>query len=262
MEYAAPQGYPVPEIHELRSADTEIVMERIPGPLMSDAILQRIWTLPRAAKTLADLHDQLHDIAGPEWLRQMPDGGAALVHLDLHPLNVIMHPERGPVVIDWANASRGDGLFDVGVTYVLLTCPTMPGPAALRVAAKPIRALLAREFTKRYRGRALDAPHRRSRRDEDPRRPHGARRDRRHAAPRGPQTKARLTTKSLLIASGRGTRRIFASDDTSLGQRVSADRRGARAAGERPEELRQPHAAQPPHGAADPTIDMWGQIRP
>ena len=106
--------------------------------------------------TLFDLHDQLHDIAGPEWLRQMPDGGAALVHLDLHPLNVIMHPERGPVVIDWANASRGDNLFDVGVTYVLLTCPTMPGSAALRAAAKPIRALLAREFTKRYRGRALD----------------------------------------------------------------------------------------------------------
>ncbi len=87
----------------------------------------------------------------------MPDGGGALVHLDLHPLNVIMEPERGPVVIDWANASRGDGLFDVGVTYVLLTCPAMPGPAALRLVAKPVRTLLASEFTKRYRGRALDA---------------------------------------------------------------------------------------------------------
>ena len=157
MEYAHTQGYPVPEIHELRSHDTEIVMERIAGPLMSDAILQRIWTLPRAAGTLADLHDQLHAIPAPEWLRQMPDGGDALVHLDLHPLNVIMEPERGPVVIDWSNASRGDGLFDVGVTYVLLTCPAMPGPAALRIVAKPVRALLAREFTKRYRGRALDA---------------------------------------------------------------------------------------------------------
>jgi aminoglycoside phosphotransferase (APT) family kinase protein len=156
MEYARAQGYPVPEIHELRSDDTEIVMERVPGPLMSDAILRRLWTMPRGAQMLADLHDQLHAIPGPEWLRQMPDGGDALVHLDLHPLNVIMHPERGPVVIDWANASRGDGLFDVGVTYVLLTCPVMPGPAALRLVAKPIRALLAREFTQRYRGRALD----------------------------------------------------------------------------------------------------------
>ena len=40
MEYARAQGYPVPEVHELRSNDTEIVMERIAGPLMSDAILQ------------------------------------------------------------------------------------------------------------------------------------------------------------------------------------------------------------------------------
>ena len=68
-----------------------------------------------------------------------------------------MHPERGPVVIDWANASRGDGLFDIGVTYVLLTCPAMPGPAGSALVAKPIRALLAREFTKRYRGPQLDA---------------------------------------------------------------------------------------------------------
>ena len=142
MEYARAQGYPVPEIHELRSADTEIVMERIPGPLMSDAILQRIWTLPLLpAKTLADLHDQLHDIAGPEWLRQMPDGGAVLVHLDLHPLNVIMHPERGPVVIDWTNASRGDGLFDVGVTYVLVD---VPDDARLRGAATSRRSPSAR----------------------------------------------------------------------------------------------------------------------
>ena len=73
------------------------------------------------------------------------------------PLNVIMHPDRGPVVIDWANASRGDALFDIGVTYVLLTCPVMPGGAVLRTVAKPIRALLARAFIERYRGPQLDA---------------------------------------------------------------------------------------------------------
>ena len=46
----ARQGYPVPEIHELRSDGTEIVMERIDGPLMSDAILRRLWTMPRVAQ--------------------------------------------------------------------------------------------------------------------------------------------------------------------------------------------------------------------
>jgi aminoglycoside phosphotransferase (APT) family kinase protein len=157
MEYVLQQGYPIPAVHEVRAGGTEIVMERIAGPLMSDAILHRVWTLRGAARTLADLHDQLHAISGPDWLRQVPGGGTSLVHLDLHPLNVIMHPERGPVVIDWANASRGDALFDIGVTYVLLTCPQMPGPAAVRLIAKPIRTLLARTFVERYRGPRLDA---------------------------------------------------------------------------------------------------------
>ena len=59
---------------------------------------------------LADLHDRLHEIAGPDWLPGMPDGGDRLLHLDLHPLNVIMSP-NGPVVIDWPNAAarRPDG---------------------------------------------------------------------------------------------------------------------------------------------------------
>jgi aminoglycoside phosphotransferase (APT) family kinase protein len=157
MAYAAEHGYPVPAVHELRSADTEIVMERVPGPIMVDVILKRPWTLGQAARTLADLHDQLHVIPAPHWLPQLPDAGGQLVHLDLHPLNVIVHAERGPVVIDWANASRGEGLSDVALTYVLLTCPRMPGPAVLRAAVKPLRALLAREFTRRYRGPALDA---------------------------------------------------------------------------------------------------------
>jgi aminoglycoside phosphotransferase (APT) family kinase protein len=156
MSYAADHDYPVPAVHELRADDTELVMEHVPGPLMSDAILRRLWTLGRAAATLADLHDQLHAIAGPDWMRQVPDGGTQFVHLDLHPLNIIVHPERGPVVIDWANGSRGDALSDVASTYVLLTCPQMPGPRALQLGAWPVRHLLARLFARRYRSRALD----------------------------------------------------------------------------------------------------------
>jgi aminoglycoside phosphotransferase (APT) family kinase protein len=157
MQYVAEHGYPVPAIHEVRAGGSEIVMERIDGPLMSDVLLHRLWTLPRVANTLADLHDRLHAVPGPEWLRRMPGAATDLLHLDLHPLNVIVHPERGPVVVDWSNAWRGDALFDVGVTYVLLTCPRLPGPAALRIVAKPIRLALARAFVRRYRGPDLDA---------------------------------------------------------------------------------------------------------
>jgi aminoglycoside phosphotransferase (APT) family kinase protein len=157
MEYAYERGYPLPRVHEVRAGGTELVMERIRGPIMADAILRRVWTLPGAARMLADLHDQLHAIAGPPWLPQIPDGGSQLVHLDLHPLNIIIEPERGPIVIDWANASRGEGLTDVALTYVLLTCPRMPGPAWLNTVVAPLRRALGGQFTRRYRGVALDA---------------------------------------------------------------------------------------------------------
>lgn len=156
MRHAAEHGYPVPEVHELRAGGTELVMERIDGPLMMDAIAKQPWTMGRHAHLLADLHDSLHAIPAPEWLRQLPDEGDQLVHLDLHPLNVIM-AERGPVVIDWPNAARGDGLTDVALTYVLLTCPQMPGPRIAQIAAQPVRLVLARMFAGRYRGRPLDA---------------------------------------------------------------------------------------------------------
>jgi aminoglycoside phosphotransferase (APT) family kinase protein len=155
MRYAAEHGYPVPAIHDVRAGGSEVVMERVRGPIMADAMLRRPWTIVRAGSTLADLHDRLHEILGPDWLRQMPDDGDRLVHLDLHPLNVIVEPDRGPVVIDWANAARGAALTDVGNTYVLLTCPRMPGPAVLGAVAKPARTLLARSFVRRYRGPLL-----------------------------------------------------------------------------------------------------------
>jgi aminoglycoside phosphotransferase (APT) family kinase protein len=104
---------------------------------------------------LADLHDRLHAIAAPSWLRQMPDAGDRLVHLDLHPMNVLMSA-RGPVVIDWGNAARGDPLTDVANTYVLLTCPQMPAPRVVQLLAKPVRVAIARVFVRRYRGPGFD----------------------------------------------------------------------------------------------------------
>ena len=156
MAYAAEQGYPVPAIHEVRGGGTEIVMERVDGPIMMDAIVKQPWAMGRYARLLADLHDSLHAITAPDWLRQLPGEGDQLLHLDLHPLNVIM-AERGPVVVDWPNAARGDGLTDVGMTYVLLTCPEMPAPRIAQLAAQPVRLLLARMFAGRYRGTELDA---------------------------------------------------------------------------------------------------------
>ena len=154
IAYAREHGYPVPEIHEIRSGGTEIVMERVEGPMMMDAMLKKPWLMGHFARALADLHDRLHVIPAPDWLPDI-DGGDRLVHLDLHPMNVML-AASGPIVIDWTNASRGDALTDVAVTMVLLTCPQMPGSRILNVAATPARSFLARTFSARYKGRALD----------------------------------------------------------------------------------------------------------
>jgi nucleoside phosphorylase/aminoglycoside phosphotransferase (APT) family kinase protein len=156
MRYVAERGYPVPAIHDVRAGGTEIVMERIDGPNMMDAMLRRPWTMRRHVETLVDLHDRLHAIAAPEWLRQLDDGGDRVVHLDLHPLNVLLSA-RGPVVIDWANAARGDPLSDVAATYVLLTCPRVPVPRPVGRLLAPLRLLLARAFVRTHHGAAFDA---------------------------------------------------------------------------------------------------------
>ena len=156
MEYVAERGYPVPAIHELRADGSEMVMERIEGPLMLGDGFAAARRLPQMLGVLADLHDRLHRIVAPDWLPSFGDGDR-LLHLDLHPLNVIMSPTRGPVVIDWPNATRGDPMADVALTYVLLTCPRIPVPRPLEVALNAVRTpLVRRYFARRYRGRAFD----------------------------------------------------------------------------------------------------------
>jgi aminoglycoside phosphotransferase (APT) family kinase protein len=126
MEYARAHGYPVPAVDQISDDGTELVMERVDGPSMFDMLSQRPWTVRRQGGALAELHQRLHEIPAPEWLADAPFGrGDRLLHLDLHPLNVILGP-AGPVVIDWPNARRGDGDADVALTWILLAAGGMP----------------------------------------------------------------------------------------------------------------------------------------
>ena len=152
MRYVAEQGFPVPRIEEVRADGAEIIMERIDGPVMVDAMVRPPWKLAAHMRLLADLHDRLHEIEGPDWLPVMPDGGDRLLHLDLHPLNVIMSP-NGPVVVDWPNARRGHPLVDVALTFALVSCGTIPLPRPVALALNAVRKpLLLRTFAPRYVG--------------------------------------------------------------------------------------------------------------
>ena len=97
---------------------------------------------------LADLHTRLGAIAAPDWLPPGPVPGDAVVHLDLHPLNVLI-TSRGPVVIDWTNARAGTPGSDVALTWLLASSVPIPGPRWKAALLGSFRRLLMATFIKR-----------------------------------------------------------------------------------------------------------------
>ena len=69
MVYLRDQGFPVPAIEELTDDGADLIMERIDGPSMVDALARQPWTIRRQARMLAELHIELHEIAPPDFLR-------------------------------------------------------------------------------------------------------------------------------------------------------------------------------------------------
>ena len=122
MEHARRHGYPVPRVLEV-TADA-LVLERIEGRTMAQELRRRPWMVRRHAALLARLQQRLHEIPAPSGLAAVSEDDR-LLHLDLHPENVILSPS-GPVVIDWTNARRGDPPLDVALTWVIVA--TSGGP--------------------------------------------------------------------------------------------------------------------------------------
>jgi Ser/Thr protein kinase RdoA (MazF antagonist) len=143
MKHARAHGFPAPAARAL--SDTEIVMERVDGPTMLSDMLRRPWRLPGHASTLAALHDRLHAIPGPEWLPATLGDGESLLHLDLHPDNVMLS-RSGPVVIDWPNAARGPAPADIAHTWLVLAYSLPPAGSFRRALSAAGRRLYLYAF--------------------------------------------------------------------------------------------------------------------
>lgn len=129
MRNAEAAGVPVPRVLEVH--DDALVLERIDGPTMLEEIERRPWLFLRHAKALGRLH------------REVLTSG--LIHMDFHPLNVILG-DGGPVVIDWSNASPGDPEADVAFTQVILATSESDFPRWLERLGR----LLRRRFVGAY----------------------------------------------------------------------------------------------------------------
>ncbi|MER6162379.1 phosphotransferase [Streptomyces sp. NPDC001868] len=119
MEYVRGHGYPVPRV---RSATrTDMVLERLSGPTLVEAFATGLLDPARVGAILARL---LHDLHTLPPRSQVPPTATAtptprVLHLDLHPENVILTP-HGPQVIDWNNAEEGPPGLDWGVSAMIL----------------------------------------------------------------------------------------------------------------------------------------------
>jgi aminoglycoside phosphotransferase (APT) family kinase protein len=146
MDFVRARGYPAPAVEEVSGDGLAMVMERIDGPTMVDRLSRRPWTAARWGRVLGDLHRALHAIDAPDWVDAAPAGhGDRLLHLDLHPLNVMLGPQ-GPVVIDWTNARRGDPNIDVALSWAILSAGQVETNWIIDRVGRRVRAALIAGF--------------------------------------------------------------------------------------------------------------------
>lgn len=141
-------GLPVPGVYGVVEVDGRhgIVYDRVDGPSMLKEFIAKPEELEHFAKLFAELHVKMHSIttrelpsqrrrlerkirnakplpdkrknAALEALRQLTDGHV-LCHGDFHPGNILMST-RGPIIIDWNDATQGNPQADIARTLLLL----------------------------------------------------------------------------------------------------------------------------------------------
>jgi aminoglycoside phosphotransferase (APT) family kinase protein len=135
MQHVRSHGYPVPRVRAATRGD--LVMERLSGPTMLEAFGQGLLSAQEAGLTLARLLRKLHAVPA----RLSVDPAVRVLHLDLHPDNVMLTPD-GPKVIDWSNAEEGPPGLDWAMSAVILAQVAVGGETIGGVAEEVLEALL------------------------------------------------------------------------------------------------------------------------
>src|SRR5512142_839615 len=170
-------GLPAPRVFGLERIGGRLgmVMERVDGPSLLQVLGRQPWRTIEVAHRLAEVQARVHAArvpglppvqdrlrwwiaraALPEPVRRRAEAAVdrmpasdAVCHGDLHPDNVVL-TARGPVVIDWSEASSGPPEADVVRTSLLLRHASPVG-GRLGAVVQLARRLLHAAWLRRYR---------------------------------------------------------------------------------------------------------------
>ncbi len=167
MQAAGAAGLSVPHIHAAGDwhGHPAMLISWCEGRPMLQAVLRQPWKTWSIAVSFGRMHARLHRVTAPdemqarrsnwpEWaggsgdealqarLRALPQRHDVLIHLDYHPMNVLMAGATVAAVIDWTNAHAGDPRADVARTLTILRFAPV-NRSLQRVLLAPLRRLLA-----------------------------------------------------------------------------------------------------------------------
>jgi aminoglycoside phosphotransferase (APT) family kinase protein len=145
MRYLFKKGYPVPEVFDVEGPD--IVMAHLSGTTMLKTMARKPLQIAEMAKTLVRLQSRLNALAPPPFLDVKFGEPSGIMHLDLHPDNIMM-TNSGPVVIDFANIAAGPASADVAQSWIIMVTSTIPGSAPERYAGNIGRNKFVKNFLK------------------------------------------------------------------------------------------------------------------
>lgn len=119
--------------------ESAVLLEKLPGRPAAEVARQRPALARAAGRACGAVHALLEEVSPPARLTPVTgapagtdgDGRACLLHLDLHPFNVLVSEEAELTgVLDWANAAAGPVPLDRARSWAILTLD--PAARALR----------------------------------------------------------------------------------------------------------------------------------
>jgi len=171
-------GLPVPTVHGIVEIEGRhgIIYERVDGPSMLEELLSKPGEAGKFVEAFAELHAEMHSLkvtalpsqrrrleekiraaevlseegrkAALRVLHALPDGDV-LCHGDFHPDNILMS-SKGPVVIDWVDATQGNPQADVARTILLIRQGEMPPGKFESEQIRSLRDLFMKAYLRLY----------------------------------------------------------------------------------------------------------------